>query len=77
MFLFLIIAIMSIEGIPTRPFGRVGIPLLNASYASYLLIIIVNVFLNNLGARQGYRLTCMISDLTEQAFYAGIGTISP
>ena len=32
-----------------------------------------------MAARQGYRLTCLMSNLTEQeqAFYAGIGTISP
>jgi len=30
-----------------------------------------------LAAKQGYRLTCLMSNLTEQAFYAGVGTISP
>jgi len=34
-------------------------------------------FENNLAARQGYRLTCLMSNLTEQAFYAGVSTISP
>jgi len=34
-------------------------------------------FEENLAVRQGYRLTCIMSNLTEQAFYAGVGTISP
>ena len=34
-------------------------------------------FVRNLAVRQGYRLTCLMSNLTEQAFYAGVGTTSP
>ena len=39
--------------------------------------MIAKVFENNLAARQSYRLTCMMSNLTKQAFYAGVGTTSP
>ena len=39
--------------------------------------IIAKVFENYLAVKQSCRLTCLMSNLTEQAFYAGIGTISP
>ena len=34
-------------------------------------------FVRTLAARQGYRLTYLMSNLTEQAFYAGVGVIKP
>jgi len=37
--------------------------------------IIAKVFEKNLAVKQGYCLTCLMSNLTEQAFYAGVGTI--
>jgi len=41
------------------------------------LVKLQRYFVRNLAARQGYRLTCLSTDFSELAFYAGVGTISP
>jgi len=55
----------------------------DATYSEKLILFRNSTYLqrffeNNLSARQSYRLTCLMSNLTEQeqAFYAGVGTIS-
>jgi len=41
------------------------------------LVKLQRFFVRNLAAIQGYCLTCLMSNLTERAFYTDVGTISP